>query len=67
MVETSSNNKSSAMCGRNMNEQKVEYIVSSKHSRTESVGRNIVEPKAEYNVLSKHRLRKSQVPFVVET
>ena len=55
------------MCGRKINEQKVDYNVSSKTSRTQSVGRNIVEPKAEYNVLSKHRLTKSQVPFVVET
>ena len=35
------------MCGQNIVEQKVEYNVWSKHSRTQSVGRNIVEQKAE--------------------
>ena len=35
------------MCGQNIVEQKAEYNVCSKHSRTQSFGQNIVEQKAE--------------------
>ena len=51
MVETSSKKKSSAMCGRNIVEQKAEYNMWSKHCRTKMssamCGRIINEQKVE--------------------
>ena len=55
------------MCGRNIVEEKVEYKVWSKPSRTQSVGRNIVEQKVEYKVWSKRSRTKSRVECVFET
>ena len=55
------------MCGRNIVEQKVEYKVYSKHSRTQTFGRNVVEQNVKCNVSSKLKRTKIRVQGAVET